>query len=177
MQPSVGGLSSALIREAQAFSGWLESTPTASIAVEVSVGAASVAAGGAVDVGVSLTVKGDTTNLPLTSVTIWPYVNGSQWGAFQNISLHSGSKSTMVGSAHFLLPLPNVGNVSIFAAFVPKPHLPFPVGTPLPAESVRSNKAYVKVQRLFVSVSPVLRMAAIGLGHLTPVENTGQARH
>ena len=76
--------------------------------------------------------------------TYWPFVNGTQWGAFCTIALGRSNCS-------ILLPVPRAGKATVLVAKLPRlwcqvpGQCMFPVGTALPQNSPTSNVLQIEV--------------------------------
>jgi len=82
-------------------------------------------------------------NTSISSVQIWTFVNGLQWGSGANLSYGNHE------SVRIILPLPNIGNMSIQLANKPPPG-PYYVGKPIPTDAVVSNTVVVQVLKRII---------------------------
>ncbi len=82
-------------------------------------------------------VKASLRQKRITDLSLWPYVDGRQWGAAEKTNQH--------GLAKFMIPLPEVGTALIQVAEKGPAGLNFPVGQPLPNQSQASDTIEVRV--------------------------------
>ena len=97
-------------------------------------------------------VEGDTIELYAQclscnlneSYLAWPFVNNSQWGSDQPLSISTDDST-------FLIPIPHIGNASIFVAILKEPYFDtyWTVGEPLPTSNVilQSNTIVINVKK------------------------------
>ena len=77
------------------------------------------------------------------SYLAWPFVNNSQWGSDQPLSISTNDTT-------FLIPIPYIGNASIFVAILKEPYFDtyWTVGEPLPTSNLilHSNTIMINVK-------------------------------
>lgn len=86
------------------------------------------------------TITTNANTITLLQVLVFPYVNGTQWGA-ETPAFFDNTK----GSGTILLPLPAAGPAKVVVAWLPSYPSGFVVGTKPPAGAVMSNIVTITV--------------------------------
>ncbi|MGC8540498.1 MAG: hypothetical protein ACP5QA_07695 [Phycisphaerae bacterium] len=103
----------------------------------ITIQANRTAIGEGQSVVITAKVKASLRQKRIADLSLWPYVDGRQWGAAE--------KTNQRGSAKFMIPLPEVGTALIQVAEKGPAGPSFPVGQPLPNQSQASNTIVVRV--------------------------------